>query len=104
LTGTGGAYFRPSGTVDGVTRPSDETLAAAARAGYPTVLGYDVDPTDYRDPGAAAVVARTLGAVHPGAIVSMHFGHAGTIAAMPHILDGLDQKGLKPVTSSDLLA
>jgi peptidoglycan/xylan/chitin deacetylase (PgdA/CDA1 family) len=104
LTGTDGAYFRPSGTVDGVTRPSDGTLTAAAAAGYATVLGYDVDPADYRDPGAAAVVSRTLGAVHPGAIVSLHFGHTGTIAAMPHILDGLDQRGLKPVISSDLLA
>jgi peptidoglycan/xylan/chitin deacetylase (PgdA/CDA1 family) len=104
LAGTGGTYFRPSGTVDGVTRPSDGTLTAAAQAGYATVLGYDVDPADYRDPGAAAVLARVLGGVHPGAIVSMHFGHAGTIAAMPHILDGLDQRGLKPVTSSDLLA
>jgi peptidoglycan/xylan/chitin deacetylase (PgdA/CDA1 family) len=104
LAGTPGAYFRPSGTTDGVTRPSDATLTAAAEAGYATVLGYDVDPTDYRDPGAAAVVARTLGGVHPGAIVSLHFGHAGTIAAMPHILDGLEQRGLKPVTSSELLA
>ncbi len=102
--GTAGAYFRPSGTVDGVTRPSDAALGAAAAAGYATVLGYDVDPADYRDPGAAAVVARTLRAVHPGAIVSLHFGHAGTIAAMPRILDGLDQRGLEPVTSSALVA
>jgi hypothetical protein len=68
------------------------------------VLGFDVDPLDYDDPGASVVTQRTLAAVHPGAIISLHFGHAGTVAAMPAILDGLDQRHLTPVTVSKLLA
>ena len=61
------------------------------------MLGFDVDPLDYDDPGADAVVQRTLATVAAGSIVSLHFGHSGTVDAMPAILDGLAQKGLTPV-------
>jgi peptidoglycan/xylan/chitin deacetylase (PgdA/CDA1 family) len=103
LTGGPGAAFRPSGTDDGTTSPGDVVLSVAAEAGYHTLLGFDVDPLDYNDPGATLVTQRTLAAVHPGAIVSLHFGHAGTVAAMPAILDGLSQRNLTPVTVSKLL-
>ncbi|HLM18662.1 MAG TPA: polysaccharide deacetylase family protein, partial [Acidimicrobiia bacterium] len=73
LTGGPGVAFRPSGTDDGTLSPGDQVLSVAAEAGYGTVLGFDVDPFDYDDPGAAAVTERTLAAVHPGAIVSLHF-------------------------------
>jgi peptidoglycan/xylan/chitin deacetylase (PgdA/CDA1 family) len=79
-------------------------LSVSAQAGYATVLGFDVDPLDYDDPGAAAVTERTLAAVKPGSIISLHFGHPGTVAALPGILDGLDQRGLAPVTVSTLLS
>jgi peptidoglycan/xylan/chitin deacetylase (PgdA/CDA1 family) len=103
LGGSGGKYFRPSGTDDGTTSPGPAVLDAAGRAGYPVVLGFDVDPLDYDDPGADAVTQRTLAAVRPGSIVSLHFGHPGTITALPAILDGLDQKSLQPGTVSALL-
>lgn len=103
LTGGPGAAFRPSGTDDGTASPGDQILSVAAEAGYGTVLGFDVDPLDYDDPGADAVTQRTLAAVHPGAIVSLHFGHAGTVQAMPAILDGLAARNLTPVTISALL-
>jgi len=67
------------------------------------VIGFDVDPLDYRDPGTAAVVQRTLAALHPGAIISLHFGHPGTVAALPAVLGGLRDRGLEPVTLSGLL-
>jgi peptidoglycan/xylan/chitin deacetylase (PgdA/CDA1 family) len=104
LTGTGGTFFRPSGTDDGITSPSADTLAAAGQEEYRYVLGYDVDPLDYRDPGADAVASRVLAGVKAGSIVSLHFNHPGTIAALPTILNGLDQRGLEPVTASTLLA
>ena len=44
-------------------------------------MGYDVDSLDFQDPGAAAVQANVLDHVQPGSIVSLHFGHQGTIAA-----------------------
>jgi peptidoglycan/xylan/chitin deacetylase (PgdA/CDA1 family) len=104
LTGHPGVFFRPSGTDDGTSTPPDAVLDASAAVGYRTVLGFDVDPRDYTDPGADVVVQRTLDAVQPGSIVSLHFGHAGTVAAVPRILDGLDQRGLTPVTASKLLS
>jgi peptidoglycan/xylan/chitin deacetylase (PgdA/CDA1 family) len=79
-------------------------LREAGRAGYPTVLAYDVDPLDYTDPGASTITQRVLGAAHPGAIVSLHTLYAGTAQALPAIVHGLRHKGLQPVTASRLLA
>jgi peptidoglycan/xylan/chitin deacetylase (PgdA/CDA1 family) len=103
LTGSGGRYFRPSGTGDGTQRPSDAVLAAAGDAGYPVVLGFDVDPLDYDQPGPDVVTQRVLDRVKAGSIVSLHFGYAGTVTALPKILDGLAQRQLTPVTTSQLL-
>ena len=103
LTGSGGRFFRPSGTDDGLARPSAQILEEAGTAGYDYVLGWDVDPVDYADPGGALVRSRVLEGVKPGSIVSMHFGHSGTADAISGILDGLDGKGLKAVTTSALL-
>ncbi|MDQ1374818.1 MAG: hypothetical protein QOJ09_2156 [Actinomycetota bacterium] len=98
--GEPGRWFRPSGVVV----PSQTILDAAAAAGYRTVVGYDVDPRDYQDPGAAAVRSRTIAGLHPGAIVSLHTGHAGTVEALPAILDAIEARALRPVTVSRLLA
>src|SRR4029077_10273212 len=103
LTGGPGKYFRPSGTDDGTVSPGQQVLDIAAQAGYSTVLGFDVDPLDYDDPGADAVVQRTLATVAAGSIVSRHFGPSATVKAMPGILDGIAQKGLKAGTASALL-
>jgi peptidoglycan/xylan/chitin deacetylase (PgdA/CDA1 family) len=100
LTGSGGRWFRPSG----VEVPTELMLAEAGAAGYPTVVGYDVDPRDYEDPGAAAVLTRTTRALHPGAIVSLHTGHAGTVDAFEGMVAGARAVGLEPVVLSRLLA
>ncbi|MEY2449224.1 MAG: hypothetical protein QOH79_2700 [Acidimicrobiaceae bacterium] len=104
LAGRGGDYFRPSGTTNGVDDPGPTVIDVARVAGYPTVVGYDVDPADYQDPGATAIVQRTLDVLQPGSIVSLHFGHAGTIDAMPELLTALDARGLRPVAVNTLLA
>jgi len=98
-TGSPGWWFRPSGTPH-----STATIrTAASRSGYQRCVSYDVDPEDFRDPGAAQVVSRTLEQVRPGSIVSLHLGHLGTVQALPKILAGLAAKGLVPVTLSRLL-
>lgn len=99
LTGGPTRWFRPSA----MERPTPVVAAAAAAAGYATVVGYDVDPRDYTDPGATAVRERTLAALHPGAVVSLHLGHPGTVTALPAVLDALRSRGLAPVTVSRLL-
>ncbi|MFF7730177.1 polysaccharide deacetylase family protein [Streptomyces sp. NPDC008001] len=99
LTGGIGRWFRPSRA-----RLATEQVARLARqAGYPHVLSYDVDSLDFTDPGPEAVRRTVLGAVRPGSVVSLHFGHAGTVAALPAILDGLHRRGLRAVTTTELL-
>jgi peptidoglycan/xylan/chitin deacetylase (PgdA/CDA1 family) len=99
LTGSIGTWFRPSQT----WHATATIRALAGRAGYPTCLSYDVDPLDYTEPGAEAVAGNTLNSVHNGAIVSLHLGHDGTLAALPAILAGLGRLGLRAVTVTELL-
>lgn len=100
LTGSRGRWFRPSGTPSSTAR----IRAAAASAGYPRCLGYDVDPRDYQDPGSAVVVSRLERTMTAGSIVSLHLGHPGTVTALPEIFAVLQRKGLRAVTMSDLVA
>jgi peptidoglycan/xylan/chitin deacetylase (PgdA/CDA1 family) len=100
LTGGPGRWFRPSA----MDVPTGLVRAEAGAAGYPVVVGFDVDPRDYADPGADRVAARVAAALHPGAIVSLHTGHAGTVAALGPILAAVRGRGLVPVGLHRLLA
>lgn len=100
LTGSTGTYFRPS-QMDAAT---PAVLAAAGAAGYRTVVGYDVDPRDYQDPGATAIVERTMATVSPGSVISLHLGHQGTVDALPTLLSDLKSRHLRTVTMEQLLA
>ncbi|GAA0464790.1 polysaccharide deacetylase family protein [Streptomyces stramineus] len=99
LTGGIGRWFRPSRA----RFATEQVAELARRAGYPHVLSYDVDSLDFTDPGAEEVRRTVMGAVRPGSVVSLHFGHAGTVAALPAILDGLHRRGLRAVTTTELL-
>jgi peptidoglycan/xylan/chitin deacetylase (PgdA/CDA1 family) len=99
LSGSGGEWFRPSG----IDHPTDLMLEEAGRAGYRVSVGYDVDPHDYQDPGADAVVSRVKAGVQAGSIVSLHFGHAGTVAAFPGVVSAVRARGLEPVLVRHLL-
>ncbi|MFI1202227.1 polysaccharide deacetylase family protein [Streptomyces sp. NPDC020883] len=99
LTGSIGSWFRPSQT----RRATGQVIQLARRAGYPHVLSYDVDSLDANDPGAPAVQRTVLDGIRPGSVVSLHLGHAGTVAALPPILDGLRRRGLRAVTTTELV-
>jgi peptidoglycan/xylan/chitin deacetylase (PgdA/CDA1 family) len=99
LTGSAGRWFRPSGT----PHATPLMLKAAGAAGYPTSLSYDVDPLDYTDPGADAVVSRVLDQARGGSIVSLHTLYPGTAEALPRVISGLRARGLQPVAASRLL-
>ena len=83
--------------------PVAKVELAAADAGYSSVVGWDIDPQDFFDPGADLVTWRVLAQVRGGSIVFLHLGHFGTVDALPMILDGLRSRGLTPVTTSRLL-
>jgi peptidoglycan/xylan/chitin deacetylase (PgdA/CDA1 family) len=95
-----GEYFRPSG-VDG--QPSAMILEEAGKAAYAMSIGWDVDPLDYTDPGASAIVSRVEANIQPGSIVSLHLGHAGTVAAFERIVGAIRSRGLNPVLVRDVL-
>ncbi|MFF9770792.1 polysaccharide deacetylase family protein [Streptomyces sp. NPDC014636] len=100
LTGSIGTWFRPS------RAPAASPLVArlARTAGYPHVLSYDVDSLDYTAPGAAAVTRKILAEVRGGSVVSLHFGYADTVAALPDVLTELGRRGLRAVTTTELLS
>jgi peptidoglycan/xylan/chitin deacetylase (PgdA/CDA1 family) len=100
-TGGNGRWFRPSGIE---SQPSQLILDEAGKAGYATVVGFDVDPLDYQDPGANAIVARVAAGIGPGSIVSLHLGHTGTVSAFERVAGSLQSRGLSPVLVRDLLA
>ncbi|MGW6391584.1 polysaccharide deacetylase family protein [Streptomyces sp. NPDC055103] len=99
LTGSVGTWFRPSRT----RHATPAVLRAAHRAGYPHTLSYDVDSLDFTSPGAAAIVRNVTGAVRPGSVVSLHFGYPETADALPLLLADLDRRGLRAVTTTELL-
>ncbi len=89
--------FRPP---YGALGPS--VLAGAGAAGYRLTVLWDVDPQDWRRPGAGAIAARTVGPMRRGSIAVLHV-QAQTAAALPAILTGLARKGLRPVSLDELL-
>lgn len=99
LTGSIGSWFRPSRT----STASPLVAGLARRAGYPHVLSYDVDSLDYTSPGAPAVISKVSGEIRPGSVVSLHFGYADTVAALPGLLHELASRGLSAVTTTELL-
>lgn len=99
LEGNNGRWFRPSGIVV----PTTLILDQAGLAGYPVSVGYDIDPLDYQDPGSAAIVARVTQALRPGSIVSLHTGHAGTVQALPALVQLIRSRSLEPVLIGDVV-
>jgi peptidoglycan/xylan/chitin deacetylase (PgdA/CDA1 family) len=99
LTGSIGTWFRPSRT----QHATPLVRRLAARAGYPHVLSYDVDSLDFTSPGAQAVTRTVTRQVRGGSVVSLHFGYADTVAALPALLEDLDRRGLRAVTTTELL-
>ncbi|MFJ3904695.1 polysaccharide deacetylase family protein [Streptomyces sp. NPDC090025] len=100
LTGSVGTWFRPSRT----QHATPAVVRAARRAGYPHVLSYDVDSLDFTSPGAAAVVTNITRPLRDGSVVSLHFGYPDTVAALPLLLADLDRRGLRAVTTTELLS
>ncbi|MDH6487175.1 polysaccharide deacetylase family protein [Streptomyces sp. SAI-127] len=100
LTGSIGTWFRPSRAP--VAAPLVTRLAR--EAGYPHILSYDVDSLDFTSPGAPVVARKVLAEIREGSVVSLHFGYADTVAALPVVLEELDRRGLAAVTTTELFS
>jgi peptidoglycan/xylan/chitin deacetylase (PgdA/CDA1 family) len=98
-------HFRPCLFRPPYGAVSSGVLSAAAQAGMRTVT-WDVDPTDWSNPGSGAVYSRVVSAARPGSIILMHDGggnRSGTLAALPHIIHTLRARGYRFKTVSALL-
>jgi peptidoglycan/xylan/chitin deacetylase (PgdA/CDA1 family) len=93
--GVGPRYFRaPAGNW------APGAVAEARRLGL-GLLGWSVDPLDWRQPPAGEITRRVLARAGPGAIVLLHDGYGargGTVAALRTILPTLAAQNLRFVT------
>jgi peptidoglycan/xylan/chitin deacetylase (PgdA/CDA1 family) len=67
---------------------------------------WNVDPSDYAQPGTATIVHRVLSQVQPGSIIISHDGggpRGETLAALPAIIDTLRGRGYSFATVTELL-
>ncbi|MEA3338262.1 MAG: polysaccharide deacetylase family protein [Chloroflexota bacterium] len=81
----------PYGAVDA------STFEMAANLGY-QVVGWDLDPKDWRRPGKEAIVRFVTERAFPGAIVILHDGGGGswqTVEALEVILTELGERGYR---------
>jgi peptidoglycan/xylan/chitin deacetylase (PgdA/CDA1 family) len=94
-------------------RPPYGAWTAAVRegvgaAGWGYTVMWDVDTLDWRPtseggPTATDIIAKVLSRAEGGSIVLMHLGGWNTLEALPGILAGLRERGLEPVTLSELV-
>ncbi len=98
LVGSPTRWFRPSG----IEVPTDAILEQAGKAGYQVSVGYDVDSLDFQDPPVSEIISNVTEIVTGGSIVSLHFGHPGTLEALPKIVEYIRGLGLTPGTVGQL--
>jgi peptidoglycan/xylan/chitin deacetylase (PgdA/CDA1 family) len=91
-------YMRPPG---GALNAA--TARAILKAGYPTIVMWDVDTLDWQRPSVATIVARAIRGTN-GSIVLMHSGPRNTPRALPAIIASYRARGFTLVTISELLA
>ena len=92
-----------------VQRPPYGSMNARQRSMLKDQLGYscilwDIDPLDWRRPGPGVVAARVVSGATNGSIILLHDIHAGSVQAVPQIVDTLIAQGYTFVTVSQLLA
>ena len=81
-------------------------LVSLARSLGMLTIMWDVDPNDWRLPGADVIYHRVLSAAHNGAIVIQHFGggpRSQTLRALPREVATLRSEGYRFVTVTQLL-
>jgi peptidoglycan/xylan/chitin deacetylase (PgdA/CDA1 family) len=110
LDSTIAAIRAQSGYTPCVFRPPygsvNDSVARTARSLGLATVTWNVDPSDYAQPGTAAIVHRVLAQVQPGSIIISHDGggpRGQTLAAYPKIIAALHRRGYRLVTIPQLL-
>ena len=89
ITDTRPTLYRPPGSTE-LRDTNNSTIVAPRRA--------VIAPFDHTRPGVAETVRRVLFAARAGAVIALHAGVADTRAALPAILAGLRNRGLRFAT------
>ncbi|MFF2196093.1 polysaccharide deacetylase family protein [Streptomyces sp. NPDC058157] len=98
LTGRTPTLMRPP---RGLT---DARVAEVCRSlGLAEIL-WSVTAKDYRDHDPRVITDRVLQGAHRDGIILLHDIYPGTVPAVPAVIDGLRERGLTPVTVSQLFA
>jgi peptidoglycan/xylan/chitin deacetylase (PgdA/CDA1 family) len=93
------AAWRNAGATDVVAfrppfgRYDAATLEAGRRAGYRSMVLWDVDPRDWQSPGPQVICDRAVAASAPGSILDLHVT-AQTATALPQLITDLRRRGL----------
>lgn len=96
-TGVRARLFRPPGG-----QYDDRVTDEAAHEGLMTIL-WSNNTGDWQAKDPKWIVNRVLSDVQPGDIILLHEDRRETLEAMPQILDGLRQRGLRAVTVTELM-
>jgi polysaccharide deacetylase family sporulation protein PdaB len=98
-----GVHTRLIRTPNGDFNP--RVLRCLNSMGY-TVIQWNTDSLDWKNPGTQAIINRVLNRTVPGDIILMHASDSSKqiVDALPQIIRGLRAKGYEFVTVSELLA
>jgi peptidoglycan/xylan/chitin deacetylase (PgdA/CDA1 family) len=93
--------------MDDLLRPpyglaDDAVLRIADGLGFPTIVLWDVEASDWAEPNPSVVAERSLAGTD-GSVVLLHAGPASTIVALPAIIAGYRDRGFTFVTIPELL-
>jgi peptidoglycan/xylan/chitin deacetylase (PgdA/CDA1 family) len=109
LASTQGAIREATGFTPCLFRPPygelDRKEKAAALANGLEMVFWTLDSEDDQHPGVGPIRARVVRRVKPGSIVLLHDGgrHPETVEALPGIVEGLEARGFRLVTVTELL-
>ena len=83
----------------------DKREEAATRANGLEMVFWTLDSEDDQHPGVGPIRARVVRRAKPGSIVLLHDGgdHPQTVEALPGIVEGLQARGFRLVTVTELL-
>ncbi|MFD7732617.1 polysaccharide deacetylase family protein [Kitasatospora phosalacinea] len=106
---TSDALRRVTGTRPTLMRPPYGSLAPRIldmwKAFDETLALWDVEVDDWAMPGAETITQRALSQTQPGSVILMHDAggdRSQTVAALPALIEGLLERGLRPVTFDEL--
>ena len=100
-------FFRHGGVSPTIFRPpfggrNRQIDALAEAQGMHTII-WSVDSRDWHNPSAEKMAQRVISRTRSGSVVLFHEGRSNTLSALPLIIQGLQERGFRFVTVSELL-